>query len=220
MRLVDCLIQVMTFTVYLIECLPTLHPAFGETRKKYDQLFAEAEQCRKENGFSDEDWNDALFAVCAWIDEIILCSDWKEKDNWQRAQLQRIYFNTSNAGEEFFFRLSRCAEDNKPVREVYEHCLSLGFKGLFFGPHDQVQLEQIKSSNLKLVTENANQMLSEDIFPDAYGNVNNSSGRRKIWSRFLNIFNLTILVLPVLAFGALYCLYNMILDEIIVSYLK
>ncbi len=219
MRLVDCLIELITFTAYLNESLPLAHPSYEETRKKYEHLFDQAEIRRKENGFSDEDWNDALFAVCAWIDEIILCSDWRERANWQRAQLQRIYFNTSNAGEEFFQRLSRCAEDNKPVREVYEHCLSLGFKGLFFKPDDQVQLAQIKNKNLELVTENVNEMPGEDLFPDAYSTVKNV-GKSKMWARFTSVFNLAILVLPVLAFGALYYLYKLILDGIILSYLK
>lgn len=219
MRLVDCLIELITFTAYLIEGLPLTNPSYEETRKKYEHLLNQAENCRKENGFSDKDWNDALFAVCAWIDEIILCSDWKERASWQRAQLQRIYFNTSNAGEEFFQRLSQCAEDNKSVREVYEHCLSLGFKGLFFQPDDQEQLAQIKIKNLELVMENASVMPSEDLFPDAYSTVN-KAGKSKIWTRFTSIFNLAILVLPVLAFGALYYLYKLILDEKIVSYLK
>jgi type VI secretion system protein ImpK len=220
MRLIDCFVELLTFTAYLIERLPLGHPSYEETRKKYDQLFAQAQHCRRANGFSDEDWNDALFAVCAWIDEIILCSDWKERANWQSEQFQRIYFNTSNAGEEFFLRLSKCAKDNKSVREVYDHCLFLGFKGLFFRPDDQEQLDEIKNTNLDLVTENKNMMTSEDLFPTAYNIDNTSGGKRKIWARFVNVFSVAIVVLPVLAFGVLYYIYKLMLDTIVVSYLK
>lgn len=219
MRLVDCFMELIAFTAYLVERLHVEQPSYEETREKFSRLFERAEQCRGEGAFPAEDWREALFAVCAWIDETILCSDWRGRNSWQKEQFQRIYFNTANAGEEFFIRLSKCAQDNKSVREVYDHCLFLGFKGRYFQPDDQAMLDRIKSVNLELVTENLDNDLPEELFPDARDNVGHGR-KRMIWIRSANIFNAFVFLLPVLGFGALYYLYQSMLDQIIAAYFK
>jgi len=219
MRLVDCLMELITFTAYLVESSTVEHPPYEETRNKYRRLLERAEQYRSTAAVCDEDWKEALFAVCAWIDETILCSGWQERNNWQKEQLQRIYFHTVNAGEEFFLRLSKCAQGNKSVREVYDLCLFLGFKGRYFRPDDQAALDQIKSINLELVTENMDKSLPEELFPDAYSSVGHGR-KRRIWVRYANMFSAAVFVLPVLAFGVLFYLYQSILNHIIAAYFK
>ena len=118
---------------------------------------------------SDKDWREGLFAVCALIDEMILCSAWPGRDKWQLNQLQHHFFNTTNAGTEFFDRLKALTPDEDGVREVYGWCLAMGFKGAYFRPEDARELESITGANLDL---SGRRLLEEDIphmFPDAYG---------------------------------------------------
>ena len=70
------------------------------------------------------DYDDARFAVCAWVDEVILHMLWIHRDLWQRNLLQNKYYGTVNAGSEFYDRLNILGHGNVIVREVYFLCLS------------------------------------------------------------------------------------------------
>lgn len=59
----------------------------------------------------NEDYDDARFAVYAWVDETILCSQLSWREQWLHQPLQRTYFGCSTAGEEFFVRLSKLLEE-------------------------------------------------------------------------------------------------------------
>ncbi|WPL16628.1 type IV/VI secretion system protein, DotU family [Thiorhodovibrio winogradskyi] len=52
------------------------------------------------------DIQDALFAACAFIDEVLLASSWSGRGQWLRQTLQQVHFNTTNAGDEFYQRLT------------------------------------------------------------------------------------------------------------------
>jgi type VI secretion system protein ImpK len=79
----------------------------------------------------------AKYALAAFVDEIVLNSDWSLKESWSGKPLQLEYFNDFAAGEEFFNKLDglRHTEDPKrvDVLEVYYLLLSLGFKGKYGG---------------------------------------------------------------------------------------
>ena len=94
----------------------------------------------------DRDYQDACFAVIAWADETILKhSTWKHHAEWNALPLQLEYFQTRNAGEEFFERLERLRPEQKAIREVYYLCLGLGFSGRYFlGLEDELKLNQIR----------------------------------------------------------------------------
>ena len=53
------------------------------------RLLGQSEECVRKGLFSQEEYDQARFAVCAWADEAILSSGWKEKAQWQREQLQQ-----------------------------------------------------------------------------------------------------------------------------------
>ena len=78
---------------------------------------------------------------------------------------------TSDAGELFFERLNAIGPHQRDVREVYYLCLSLGFTGQYCNPGDDFMLEQLRLSNLKLLTGSSMGVPSldkESLFPDAY----------------------------------------------------
>ena len=121
---------------------------------------------------SSEIYIDAKFPVVAFIDELLLCSDWIFKNEWKVNPLQRVYFNTTNAGAEYYQRLSELNKfgPDKDVREVYALTLGLGFRGKYFRGEDRKQYEEIKAFNLSLLLpDDAKQDIeTATLFPFAY----------------------------------------------------
>ena len=162
----------------------------------------------------------ARLAVCAWVDESVLCSSWEGKVSWEHEQLQRIHYGATNAGEEFFDRLHELDPDAKGVREVYAYCLAMGFKGRYFRKEDEFQLENIKTSNLKYVS--AEGLLDKslqgivNLFPGAYKAASDDKAH-KLRSPF-SLFTLIFLICPPLLFGILFLLYQNILQNFIVNF--
>jgi type VI secretion system protein ImpK len=79
----------------------------------------------------------AKYALAAFIDEIVLNSDWALRESWSGKPLQLEYFNDFAAGEEFFNKLDTVRHTDDPKRidvlEVYYLCLALGFQGKYGG---------------------------------------------------------------------------------------
>ena len=82
-----------------------------------------------EHGHSQDQIQQALFAVVAWIDEAAMTRPWPGASAWRLAPLQRHYFSTTRAGVEFFQRLQALPDDATSVREVYGLMLVAGFAG-------------------------------------------------------------------------------------------
>lgn len=172
MRLVDCFVPVLLFARQTMKS-SALDELDAETLKanfkqSYSNLSSQAEQA----GFPDDSVNEAWFAICAYIDELLLTSTWSGRSHWQRQPLQRDYFNTTNAGAEFYDRLNQLNKhgDDRNVREVYLLVLGLGFKGRYFDPEDRPQLEAARGFNLSLLLpEEAQRNLDQSVlFRDAY----------------------------------------------------
>ncbi|MCH8530627.1 MAG: DotU family type IV/VI secretion system protein [Saccharospirillum sp.] len=172
MRLVDCFVPVLLFARQTMKS-SALDELDAETLKanfkqSHSNLSSQAEQA----GFPDDSVNEAWFAICAYIDELLLTSTWSGRSQWQRQPLQRDYFNTTNAGAEFYDRLNQLNKhgDDRNVREVYLLVLGLGFKGRYFDPEDRPQLEAARGFNLSLLLpEEAQRNLDQSVlFRDAY----------------------------------------------------
>ena len=165
---------------------------------------------------SAEDYDQARFAVFAWVDEVILSSDWAHKKRWQGEQLQRIYFQTTNAGELFFERLNNLGPHQRDVREVYYVCLALGFMGRYCHDGDEYLLEQLQTSNLKLLTGSTVGPPSIEgaiLFPDAYASESESPLFGGQSQRLFSSVTLLFIGFPVLLFAALFFIYQFILNN-------
>ena len=110
---------------------------FGEPaqlRARISDMFAEMERRTRLAGVLSEDILSARFALTAFIDETINRSDWRGKTIWAQNPLSLEYFNTNNAGVEFFTNLDalRQRPDAKTdLLEIYYTCLALGFEGKY-----------------------------------------------------------------------------------------
>ena len=81
-----------------------------------------------------DELEEARFALVAWLDEVILRSDWPGRDEWAAEPLQLRLYKTNRAGNEFYEHLRRLRPEHTRAREVYLLVLSLGFEGQY---HDQ-----------------------------------------------------------------------------------
>lgn len=171
MRLSDCFVDLIAYVVYFRRSAAARQPAFEQVKADVARLLAQSESAVRRGEVPQDEYEQAKFAVCAWVDEAILASQWAHKGLWQREQLQRVHFGTTDAGEEFFERLNGLGFQQQEVREVYYLCLALGFMGRYCHPGDEFLLEQLKTSNLKLLLGTSAGIPSlerAELFPEAY----------------------------------------------------
>jgi len=171
MRLIDSFMPLISYVVLLRKNAASLQPPFPQVKADLQRLLGQSEACLRKGDCSPADFDQARFIVCAWVDELLLGSDWQERGQWQREQLQRLYYNTTDAGVEAFERLNQLGFDQREVREVYYVCLSLGFKGRFINQGDEFLLDQLRSSNLKILSGSpagVSSLKQGELFPEAF----------------------------------------------------
>jgi type VI secretion system protein ImpK len=74
------------------------------------------------------------YAMAAFIDELVLNSQWPHRLSWMGRSLQLQFFGEHLAGEGFFERLSHIRQSGQShldTLEVYYWCLQLGFQGMY-----------------------------------------------------------------------------------------
>ncbi len=215
MRLTDCFMEIIAYTGFV---------ARGDESLRYDQVHAnmqhlitQSEACLEKGQFNPEDRNLARFAVFAWVDETILSSPWEGRKQWQREQLQRHYFQTADAGELFFERLNSIGPHQRDVREVYYLCLALGFSGQYCKQGDDFMLEQLRSSNLKLLTGSSMGIPAldkQELFPEAYPQGQSDTRLATAGTRRWPAYALVCTVAPLALYGLLFLIYKFILSNI------
>ncbi|MBD3299035.1 MAG: hypothetical protein GF341_10295 [candidate division Zixibacteria bacterium] len=120
----------------------------GSLRERVKGTFDQFEHDGREAGLLSEDIRAARFALVAFVDETIAKSDWFGKQEWSNRPLALEYFQTNNAGDEFYDELDkiRSRPDLKTdLLELYYLCLALGFEGKY-ALADPRQLQDLISS--------------------------------------------------------------------------
>ncbi len=216
MRMSDCFMEIIAYTAFVARPDGAGQPPFEQVKATMQRLIAQSESGLDKNQFSHEDYQSARFAVFAWVDETFMASQWEGRRQWQREQLQRQYYQTADAGELFFERLNTLGPHQRDVREVYYLCLSLGFTGQYCNPGDDFMLEQLRISNLKLLTGSSTGVPAldrEQLFPEAYpvggGNTPDMARQRRFSG-----FTLACAAAPLALYGLLYVIYLFILGNI------
>jgi len=222
MHLTDAFMELVAYVVYFVKTVGAKQPPYEQAKADILRLLTQSENVVKRGLFSQEDYDLGRFMICAWVDETILNSAWNQKAQWQREQLQRLYYHTLDAGEEAFERLNGLGLHQREVREVYYLCLALGFKGRFHHPGDEYLLEQLKTSNLKLLLGSSVGLPSlerADLFPEAYPVETMEIGPQKQKFR-LSPFTIACLAGPVILFGLLFLIYQFALSGVGENFLK
>ncbi len=216
MRLSDYFINLVAYVAYFIKHLDNQQPSFEQIKSDIQQHIAEIEKCAAQEPSSREDFDLARFAIFAWVDETIMNSTWEKRNRWQGELLQRVYFQTTAAGELFFDRLNNIGLHQRDVREVYYLCLAMGFTGRFCNPGDEYLLEQLMTSNLKILTGSSvgvPSLTQSELFPEAYPTDSADIQRPGTKNRF-SLFTMGCIGFPVFLFGGLYLIYWFILNNV------
>jgi type VI secretion system protein ImpK len=218
MHAYDRFIDLFLFVTEALGEMEVTQPPYQQMREKIVKLIGNS----RLDEFAADDVTNARFAVCAWVDEQIARSGWEHKDLWLREQLQRTYFNTTDAGEEFFLRLERLGPHQREVREVYYLCLALGFTGKFCNPGDEFHLEQLKLANLKLLVgdgEGIRPLEGSPLCPgcQALPDAGLSGSRRLSYFSWVRASSL---LGPILLFAILFVLYRFMLSSVGDNFLK
>ncbi len=210
MRLLDCFVQIFAYTSYLLESTSRVQPDYAAVRRDYDRLLAQSREDAAGMGFSQEQYQDGFFPVCAWTDEAILSSSWEGRESWLGNELQRIHFDTNNGGEQFFTYMRSLRPDQKETSWIYAMCLALGFRGCHYSEEDTPALSDMLAKEIgKLAPEDAVTCVVETecpLFPSSYPPEAVPARRRKRFRR-LGAFNLlyaSLLAAPLIAFGVFY----------------
>lgn len=113
-------------------------------KSKVSSLFRLLDKQAKLAQVEQGDLQQAKYALCAQIDEIVMSSGWPWRDNF--APLCVEYYGDAAAGENFFQRLETFRHSTETRRrdllEVFYICLALGFQGRY---SDTRGLEQRKA---------------------------------------------------------------------------
>lgn len=215
MKLIDCFNQIFAYTGYILQANKAELSSDVDIDQNFSKLIETAKSESKRGHFDEQLFEDALFPVCAWVDEKILLSSSSLSKIWVRHQLQRKYFNTANAGEEFFIRMNTLESEEMELRAVFAYCLSLGFCGKYFKEDDIHRIDEINRNNLRRLTDLDELEYPEQLFPNAYS----SSKHRKSWSNRPGFITILLFILPPAIFITLYFIYDSMLATIFNNYL-
>ncbi len=215
MRLTDCFMELIAYVTYFLKTVATRQPPFDQVNADIQRLISVSDDCLRNGAISQEDYNSARFAIFAWIDEAILNSPWNQKARWQAEKLQRLYYQTADAGEVFFERLNAIGPHQRDVREVYYLCLAMGFMGQYCHEGDEYLLEQVKNSNLKVLIGSSAGLPSlekGELFPETYAVESGEVAAQKA-KRGFPAFTLFCLAFPVVLYVGLYLIYRFVLSN-------
>lgn len=131
-RLVDLLYE----GFYMLFLLKNKHsPTDAQTlRNSIRDFLTEFERNSMQADASAEDVYLAKYAFCALVDETVLTSSFKVRDEWERQPLQLQFFGDQLAGENFFVHLEQLRQQGAArlaALEVFHMCLLLGFQGKY-----------------------------------------------------------------------------------------
>lgn len=242
MALVDRFLPAVAFAALLGREPQLRDIPYDTARADMDRLLDQALAASGED--RPEEVQDALFAVCTFVDEAVLASDWPGRKDWLKRPLQRVRFGTANAGEEFYVRLAALCERSgdalplpeelsgapaeaaagssrlREVLEVYAACLTLGFTGRYYDAKGRATLAAITRTSLKrLLADGQGQRKQRNahVFPETYAE-QPKAFRRSRWRAALGL--LALFGLPLLAAVLIHTAYASLLAAALQEWLK
>lgn len=217
MRLIDCFMPLIAYVVEFRNALPRCEADYPQVKDELRRLLAQSEAMSRGAGCDQDEFDRSRFIVCAWVDETLLASQWPDRQLWQHEQLQRLYYQTTDAGVEAFERLDALGQQQQ-VREVYCLCLALGFRGRYIGEQGEFLLEQLRTANLKLLWEAAEAVPALNgltLFPASLAEQPASAVGVKEPSFLSTPWAAVLIAAPVVLFAVMYLVYRYVLNGLL-----
>jgi len=215
--LVTVFIDVFAYVMLLKSHCVVEQPTVEEVKEKLNDIIEDSAKKMLNYQIDLRQFDDARFAVVAWVDETLLNMAWSSRDQWRQYLLQTQYYNTMNAGSEFYEKLNQIHQDDSNVREIYYLCFGLGFEGRYSKKDDEVLLQQLRKSNLQALKRTMPGMSADissysgkKLFRKAYLDHSTSID----YKRRTNWRYLFALGVPPLLVIALYFIYSFVLNDV------
>jgi type VI secretion system protein ImpK len=211
-HLIDCYMELMVFVRDALDKHPV--PDFEQTRSSIELLIERSKQKASRAKFSENIWLEGFFPVTAWIDETILCSEWQWREQWSHCQLQRRYFNMSNAGDIVFQKLQNLKQMAAELLSVYDIILATGFRGCYYRSSDDQIVNDIRQQIDGRLSKKINSFASFRLFEDAYqlAHGREQQANKKFFS-LENRLGIAMAILPVIVLIVLHVMLEMKLDQ-------
>lgn len=107
---------------------------YEQFRQSIDDGFTDFSECLRLQQQEKQQIETSKYALAAFIDEVVMTSEWTEKSQWMANTLQWQYFGEHRGGEGFFHRIAEIRQKGAEeinLLEVYYLCLELGFQGMY-----------------------------------------------------------------------------------------
>lgn len=214
----ECFADIFAYVQLFKQTCVQKQPSYSEVKQRLQALLGESAKTATDYGIDPREYDEARFAIVAWVDETVMLLPWAHKTDWQRAMLQMEIYGTSNGGEEFFERLNRISPNLTSIREIYYVCLCLGFVGRYCHAGDEILIQQLKLSNVNALLgarANVDFYEKDPLFNCAYESL--GGGRhgflpKKLAGLMSKSSNIMFIVLPLIMVISLYLVYNFVLD--------
>jgi len=109
------------------------------------KLLRQVDEAEAKLGGGNEEWQYAKFAICAWVDSMLINAPWQGRGWWANNCLEKQYFGTRLAHAKFYEEARKAAAlSRKNALEVYYIAVVLGFRGLYNDPTAPQIAEQMK----------------------------------------------------------------------------
>ena len=151
------------------------------------------------SSFIDEDLGEALYAMCALADEILLNINWDGKKFWESHLLESAFFNTHISGELIFKRIDNLLLEGNALfvdlAEIYLKMLALGFTGKYRGELIAKEIDNYRDKLYLFITSSDSSAVINDmkLFDKEYNNVSMSTIQtflptRSPWNNYIISF--------------------------------
>jgi type IV/VI secretion system ImpK/VasF family protein len=135
--------ELFTYLVRFREKAPsTSAPPLPEVRRDLLGIFARMDNQAKRDPLLIEPYHQVHYALVALADEIVLTSGWEHSPAWRQALLEERFYNTQQAGRQFFELANKLENAPQDVVAIFYLCLALGFSGRY-APADH-ELAEVK----------------------------------------------------------------------------
>ncbi len=146
----------------------TARPDLGQVRDRMTRLLNDFRAACERAGYDSDTVRQAHYAMCAFVDEIVLSTPWGSESRWQEHSLLSAFHRQTWGGEEFFNIVEKNQTDaarNLDLLELLYVLLAMGFEGTYATrPNGRDKLEQIKDGLYETI-RNQRAELERDLSP-------------------------------------------------------